>query len=217
LSESGVKAEEKILELLALNKEMPQNELIHETGVDQTVILRQVKKLKDENKIKVVRTERPELKEKTDKKYTLTFLGIVQVFINWNNKDVETIDVVSIAKNYQDIGLLSFKKLPVFKKAGLEYLIGEYIKKGFLHVFRNEITIQEEKFKAGFEEENLKTLIDRSILVDSVIGDKNTFFIEVCKSDPELNQFIGAELARRMEKFYSCKSATDLWESTKSL
>lgn len=216
MSEIEVKTEEKILELLALNEKMPQNELIYDIGAEHNVILRQLEKLKDENKIKVVRTEKSELNEKTDKSYTLTFLGIVQVFQNWNNKNVETIDVASIAKNYQDIGLLSFKKFPVFKKAGLEYLIGKYIKKGFLSVFRRGINIQE-YLKAGFEEENLKTIMDRSILVDSVIGDKNTFFIEVCKSDPELNQFIGAELARRMEYFYSCKNAKELWESTKSL
>lgn len=216
MSKSEIKTEEKILEFLALNKEMSQYDLTHEIGVDYTSILRQLKKLEDEDKVKVLRTERSNEEGKTKKIYSLTFLGVVQLFLNWNNKDVETIDVVSVAKNYPNIGLLSFKKFPVFKKAGLEYLFGEYIKKGFLRAFRKGITLQ--KFlKPRRTEENLETMIDRNILTDSVIIEKNTFFIEVCKNDPELKQFIEAEFERKMEDFYSYKNARELWESTKRL
>jgi len=146
------------------------------------------------------------------KSYSLTFLGVVQIFLNWNNKKIETNEIIQIVDNYPDVGLLSFKKFPVFKKAGLESLAANYVAKGFFRAFRKWLTIQE-YLKSGLVEENFETVIDRSIITDSIIIDKNKEFTEVCKNDSELKHFIEVDFKRRRMEFNAYEDAKNSWET----
>ena len=210
MSRKGIETEAKILEVLALNKETAQYDVPEKIGVHYTTVLRQLKQLKKLGKVKVVRTEASEKGGKDKKIYSLTFLGMVQVFLNWNNKEVELKDVIKIAESYPDVGLLSFKKFPLFKKAGLTSLFAEYIKKGVFRAFRKWMRIQE-YLKAGLVEENLETVIDRSIITDSIIIDKNKEFREVCKNDSDLKQFIEVDFKRRRVEFNAYEDAKKSW------
>ena len=210
MSRKGIETEAKILELLALNKGTSQYDIPDKIGVHYTTVLRQLKKL--ENEKMVTFKETGSMKKGKDKKiYSLTLEGLLKVVYNWNNKTVAGNDVVKIIEDYKDIGWLSFKKFELFKKAGFENELVQYIVDGFFRAFRNWLTFRD-YIEAGISQLDIKNDIDSAIIVDSLIIKQNIKIAEVCKSDPEIRAFVDLDLKRRRVKYDAYLDAVRLWE-----
>lgn len=210
MSRKGIETEAKILKLLALNKGTSQYDIPDKIGVHYTTVLRQLKKL--ENEKKVTFKEIGSMKKGKDKKiYSLTLEGLLEVFYNWNNKTIAGNDVLKIIEDYKNIGWLCFKKFHLFKEAGLQNEMVQYIVDGFFYMFRRWMRLQE-YIKAGFEKLDPKIDIDRGILFDYLFIKQNMEIAKVCKSDLEINDFINAEFERRRKEFEAFKKVEQFWK-----
>ena len=208
-TKTTISPELRILAVLAASKEMEQYKLPKETGLSYRTVLRTLKTLESEpvTQIRLLRTEPSEKGGKERKIYTITLPGLLRILKESVMRNIileEPKYIPQIAKSHPEL-LLTFEKWPLFKKVGLEAQILTYLVQGVMDFYIESLTylvsgVPDLKGKCG------RIYIDQLILLRPFIYERirgrplNTKFLQICKKDKQLREFIDQQLTLQQEQ-----------------
>ena len=142
--------------------------------------------------------------------------GLVHALINTlSKKDPDKKEFEAIIKANSD-KLLTFKKWNLFSQNNLgDFMIANLAKALRSEIFET-ITLSAFGITRSFKsEKDWQTVIDNAILVDPIESDgylhygKN--YLEVCRQDQELNNFITKAIALRIEQYHQSIKRLEAW------
>lgn len=221
----------KILSLLATHPEFEQYKMkkeVYEESHEKKkkvkfpktsypTILTHLGKLEDDGYIKF-RTEPSEKGGKERKIYSLTYKGLWLALnrnIGRNQEDMETIINTHFDK------LLTFKKWPLFKQAGIDKIILLFLEKGLWtlekQIYLTSRILPEYPIISFESEEAWRESVDTVILYP-LIADPSYVesFMAVCKSDKELSAFVEGFLTKQLdvlqEEVCRLKEVKAIWD-----
>gem|GEM_PF-5631763 len=142
--------------------------------------------------------------------YTLTLRGLFAYFAHTPNSWRQLEAVIA---NFPDM-LLTFKKWPLFVRAGLKDQMLSLVKSSievnfadFRIVYRKEFP-----FKSVFNPmEKVRELIDSGILYVNTLLPKNKLLARVCKQDSELRRFVEAQLDGEIQEAEKTRLRLQVW------
>jgi DNA-binding PadR family transcriptional regulator len=214
----------KILAVLAASKEMEQYQLPKETGLSYRTILRTLKPLesKDRLQIRLLRTEPSEKGGKEKKIYAITLAGLLRVLKESVMRNVvpEDIDHFRRIINAHPELLLSFAKWPLFQQAGLEEKFLTYVLHGVLDFYLKSASYLLSGVP-NLKHETARTYIDQLVLLRPFMYERergrplNAKFLQVCKQDNQLREFIDQQLALQQEQCRRLSHDVAEWKKLK--